>query len=82
MHTETGSVYEVQPKSGGGYRVRRLINGAPAPDNVCATAQWRNAMHVSKPVVGRPMMIEWGWCGDILEATCTSYVTSIEMGKG
>ena len=80
VQTESGSVYEVEPQQEG-FRVRRLINGAPARDNVRATQQWRAAVNVSEPTMGQRMLIEWAVYHErstvVVESTLTSAVTKI-----
>jgi hypothetical protein len=78
VHTESGSIYEIEPNIGGnGYRVRRLVNGAPAADNVRATEEWREALEVTPPIVGQPMIIAWAQVGGITQSTLTSYVVYV-----
>lgn len=80
IFTESGSIYEIESQTEG-YRVRRLINGAPALDNVRATEQWRMALRVSEPIVGEPMLIAWRWNGAVLETTQTSPILHITDGE-
>lgn len=76
IHTESGSVWEIEPKVEG-YRIRRLVNGMPAPDNVRATEGWRDALAITDIVVGRPIRISWRLRDGVTEATLTSNVISI-----
>lgn len=76
IFTASGSIYEIEPLPSG-YRIRRLVNGAPAEDNVRATEQWRHAIEITEPLIGVPILIVWCRRKKVLETTLTSNVVGI-----
>lgn len=78
FRTESGSSYEVdQPNN----KIRRLYGKLPSTDRVGQDGEWKSFHSLSQLIIGRPVIIVWGFVDDglgkIAQSTCTSFLSEI-----
>ena len=73
VRTQSGSVYEIDD-----CRVRRLSGERDPTPRQGPDGEWRTCMGISGPEVGWPMTFMWSVDENVIKATMTSPVVSVE----